>query len=76
MVTLYSRSHLNKFIYNTVGKIAKKQSKRNVFFVNSALKIQCHDVKNTLLQTAFSANAHHWKNKDFWQLISYFSFLQ
>jgi len=25
------------------------------FFVNSALKIQCHIVKNALLQTAFSA---------------------
>jgi len=29
-----------------VGKIAKKQSE-GVRFVNSALKIQCHVVKNT-----------------------------
>jgi len=32
---------------NPVGKIALLQT----FFVNSALKIQCHVVKNTLLQT-------------------------
>jgi len=38
-----------------VGKIAKKQ-----FFVNSALKIQCHVVKNNLLQTAFSAIFPVW----------------
>jgi len=39
---------------NTVGKITKKQSE-GVRFVNSALKIQCHVVKKTILQTAFSA---------------------
>jgi len=37
-----------------VGKIAKKIVWGNAFFVNSALKIQAI-VKNTLLQTAFSA---------------------
>jgi len=37
-----------------VGKIAKNSLKECVFFVNSALKIQCHIVKNTLLQMAFS----------------------
>jgi len=36
-----------------VGKFAKKQSEEMPFF-NSALKIQCHIVKNRLLQTAFS----------------------
>jgi len=36
------------------AKSPKKQSEVNVFFVNSALKMQCHVVKNTLLQTAFS----------------------
>jgi len=38
-----------------VGKIAKKSSLNECVFVNSALKIQRHIVKNTLLQTAFSA---------------------
>jgi len=33
-----------------VAKIAKKSR----FFVNSALKLQWHIVKNTLLQTAFN----------------------
>jgi len=37
-----------------LGKIAKIQSKECVF-VNSAFKLQCHIVKNTLLHTAFSA---------------------
>jgi len=37
---------------NPVGKIAKKTV---CIFVNSAIKIQCQVVKNTLLQTAFSA---------------------
>jgi len=36
-----------------VGKIAKKRLKECVF-VNSALKIRCRIVKNTLQQTAFS----------------------
>jgi len=40
-------------LLNPVGKIAKKQSK-GVRFVNSALKIQCLVVKNTLLKIAFS----------------------
>jgi len=38
-----------------VGKIDKKNSVKECVFVNSALKIQCHVVNNTLLQTAFSA---------------------
>jgi len=37
-----------------VGKIAKKQSE-GVRFLFSALNIQCHIVKKTLLQTAFLA---------------------
>jgi len=41
-------------IVHPVGKMAKNSLKEWVF-VNSALKIQCHIVKNTLLQTAFSA---------------------
>jgi len=36
-----------------VGKIAKKNSLKECSFVNSALKIQCHIVKSTILQTAF-----------------------
>jgi len=39
---------------NPVDKMPKKQSE-GVFFANSALNIQRHIVKNTLLQTAFSA---------------------
>jgi len=35
---------------NPVGKITKKSLKECVF-VNTALKLQCHIVKNTLLQT-------------------------
>jgi len=38
-----------------VSKIAEKSSLKECVFVNWALKIQCHVVKNTLLQTAFSA---------------------
>jgi len=37
-----------------VGKITKKKVWRSAFFVDSELKIQCHIVKNTHLQTAFS----------------------
>jgi len=36
----------------------KKTVSRSAFFVNSALKIQFHIVKNTLLQTAYFA---HWE---------------
>jgi len=36
------------------GKNRQKKKKECVF-VNSALKMHCHVVKNTLLQTAFSA---------------------
>jgi len=36
-----------------VGKIAKKSSLKECVFINSAFKIQCHVVKNTLLQTAY-----------------------
>jgi len=39
----------------SVGKIAKKDSLMECDFVNSALKIQCHIAKNTLIQTGFSA---------------------
>jgi len=45
--------YLKRYIYiaiNPVGKIAKN-SLKECDFVNSALKIQCHIVKNTLLQT-------------------------
>jgi len=41
--------------YSPVGKIAKN-SLKECMFVNSALKMQCHAVKNTLLQTAFSVS--------------------
>jgi len=37
-----------------VGKIAKKNTLKECSFVNSALKIQCHIIKNTLPQTALS----------------------
>jgi len=43
------------YTYFPVGKIAKKSSLKKSVFGNSALKIQCHVVKYTLLQTAFSA---------------------
>jgi len=33
-----------------------------VFSINSALKIQCFVVKNTLLQTAFFGDFAHWEN--------------
>jgi len=38
-----------------VGKTAKKTVSEGVLFVNSALKLQHHIVKNTLLQTDFSS---------------------
>jgi len=37
------------------GKNRQKAVWRSAFLVNSALKIQCHIVKNTLPQAAFSA---------------------
>jgi len=37
------------------GKNRQKSSLKKCVFVNSALNIQCHVIKNTLLQTAFSA---------------------
>jgi len=38
------------------GQITKKKNNlKEYVYVNSALKIQYHTVKNTLLQTAFSA---------------------
>jgi len=43
-------------IYNSQwAKSLKIQSEGDTFLVNLALKIQCHVVKNTLLQTSFSA---------------------
>jgi len=36
------------------GQNRQKNSLKCIFVINSALKIQCHIVKNTLLQTAFS----------------------
>jgi len=38
-----------------VDKIAKKYNLKECVFVNSALKMKCHIVKNTLLQAAFLA---------------------
>jgi len=38
-----------------VQSLQKEQSEGVHFFVKSALKLQCHVGKNTLLQTAFSA---------------------
>jgi len=32
-------------------------------FVNSALKVQCHVVKTTLLQTASFGDFTHWENR-------------
>jgi len=37
------------------AKLPRKQSEGARLCINSALKIQCHIVKNTHLQTAFSA---------------------
>jgi len=37
-----------------VSKITKKKSLKECVFINSRLKIQCHIVKNTLLQTALA----------------------
>jgi len=46
----------SKFEWRTspVGKIAKKTVWKSACFVKSALKTQCHVVKNTLLRTSFS----------------------
>jgi len=44
-----------KFTRTSVGKVAKKNILKECVFVNSALEIQRHVVKNALLQTAFSA---------------------
>jgi len=46
--TNYYKTCIKSNSYYPVGKIAKN-------FVNSVLKIQCHVVKNTFLQTPFSA---------------------
>jgi len=35
--------------------VSLKDNLKECVYVNSSLKIQCHIVKNTLLQTAFSA---------------------
>jgi len=43
-----------------VGKTAKKNSLKECVVVNSALNIQCHVVKNVLLQTAFFGDFAHW----------------
>jgi len=48
---------------NPVGKIAKKKSK-GLRFVNSALKIQCHIVKNTLTDCFFGDFAH-WESANY-----------
>jgi len=40
---------------NPSGQNRLKTVWRSAFFVNSTLKVQCDIVKNTLLQTAFSA---------------------
>jgi len=40
---------------NRTLKRQKKNSLKEYVFVKSALKLQCHIVQNTLLQTAFSA---------------------
>jgi len=45
---------------NSVGKIGKKQSERVHYFIRHS-KYSTHIVKNTLLQTAFSAILHTGK---------------
>jgi len=42
-------------IFSSGKKITKKQSEGVRFFVNAALRIQCHIVKNTLYTDCFSA---------------------
>jgi len=46
------------------GQNCQKNSLKECVFVNLALKIKCHIVKNTLIQTAFSAiffgDFAHW----------------
>jgi len=45
----------------SVGKITKKNnSLKECVFVNLALKIQCHVVKNTLQQDYFFGDFAHW----------------
>jgi len=46
--------------YIPVAKIAKKNSLKECVSVNSALKIQCHIVKNALLQTDFFGDFADW----------------
>jgi len=57
------------FLQTQWTKTPKKQSEGAHFFVNSALKIQCHAVKNTLLLTAFSAILPTGKKVDYLQTI-------
>jgi len=56
LMSTYSQMYslTNQIGLRPVGKIAKKNRLKGCAFVNSAFKIQCHIVKNTLLQTAFA----------------------
>jgi len=47
---------LLKLLITQWAKSPRKTVWRSAFFVNSALEIRCHIVKNTLLQSAFI----HW----------------
>jgi len=42
------------------GQNRQKNSLKVCIFVNSALKLQCHIIKNTLLQTDFFGDFAHW----------------
>jgi len=48
--------------YFNVNLIINRQKNilKECVFVDSVLKIQCHVVKNTLLQTVFFGNFAHW----------------
>jgi len=50
----WARYPLLNLTSNPLGKFAKKKSEGVCFFVNLALKLQRHIVKNTPLQAAFS----------------------
>jgi len=52
------------------GILPKNSLKECVVFVNSALKIKCHVVKNILLQNAFSVIFPHWAVLYFYKLAS------
>jgi len=61
---MLTKAVLIKLSYKPSGQNYQKNNLKEFVFVTSALKIQGHVVKNTLIQTAFSvflATGRYWK---------------